>query len=75
MVDLQAKSQKLRERSKRIIAILTGLSYNSASECLDRAGGDLKTAIVMSKTGLDKRSAQSRLEKAHGSVRRAIRDE
>jgi N-acetylmuramic acid 6-phosphate etherase len=75
MVDLQAKSQKLTERSKRIISILTGLSYDEASKYLDKAGGDLKTAIVMSKTGLDRSSARSRLQNAEGSVKRAIRGE
>jgi N-acetylmuramic acid 6-phosphate etherase len=75
MVDLQAKSQKLTERSKRIISTFTGLSYDEASRCLERAGGDLKTALVMSKTGLDKSSAQSRLHSAKGSVKRAIRGE
>ena len=75
MVDLQAKSQKLRERSKRIISILTGLSYEEASDRLKKAKGNLKAAIVMSKADLDLPSALSRLEEAGGNVKRAIRGE
>jgi N-acetylmuramic acid 6-phosphate etherase len=72
MVDLQAKSQKLKERSKRIISVLTGLSYKEASRLLSEAGGNLKAAIVMSKAGIGLSSALSRLRKADGNVRRAI---
>ncbi|MFQ5905510.1 MAG: N-acetylmuramic acid 6-phosphate etherase [bacterium] len=72
MVDLQAKSQKLEERAKRIITILTGVSYDEASQYLRRSGGNLKATIIMIKTGLDLSGALERLEKAGGSVKRAI---
>jgi N-acetylmuramic acid 6-phosphate etherase len=73
MVDLQPKSQKLRERSKRIMTILGGMTYEEASRTLRSAGGDLKTAIVMVKTGEDVAAARGRLAKAGSNVKRAIR--
>lgn len=75
MVDLQVKSQKLAERSKRILAVLASVSYQEASQYLDRAKGNLKAAIVIIKTGEDLSSALDSLKKAGGSVKRAIRGE
>lgn len=75
MVDLQVKSQKLEERSKRILTVLTDASYQEASQYLDRAKGNLKTAIVMIKTGEDFSSASDKLKKAGGNVKKAIRGE
>ncbi len=75
MVDLQAKSRKLIERSKRIIVTLTGLSYEDAAEALDRAEGNLKAAIVMIRTGLQLGQALERLKESSGNVKRAIRSE
>jgi N-acetylmuramic acid 6-phosphate etherase len=75
MVDLQSRSQKLIERSKRIIVILTGLSYEDAALALDRAGGNLKAAIVMIKAGLELEQALERLKESKGNVKRATRSE
>lgn len=75
MVDLQVKSQKLEERSKRILTVLTDVSYQEASQYLDRAKGNLKAAIVMTKTGEDFSSASDKLKKAGGNVKKAIRGE
>ena len=75
MVDLQVKSQKLAERTKKILAVLAGVSYQEASQSLERAKGNLKAAIVMVKTGEDLSSASNKLKKTGGSVKRAIRGE
>lgn len=75
MVDLQANSQKLTERAKKIIVTLIGVSYEKASELLEGARGDLKAAIIMAKSGVNLSSALKRLEKAKGNVKRAIRGE
>lgn len=75
MVDLQVKSQKLEERSKRILTVLTDASYQEASPYLDRAKGNLKAAIVMIKTGEDFSSASDKLKKAGGNVKKAIHGE
>ena len=72
MVDLQLGSDKARDRAKRIIAIVTGLDYESADDLLKRANWNLKAAIVMQITGLTHARAVTRLRKAHDVVRDAI---
>lgn len=72
MVDLQAKSKKLEERSKRIIMILTGLDYKKAEIFLKKAGGKVKTALVMTLAKVDKKEAEKRLKKSKGFVREAL---
>jgi N-acetylmuramic acid 6-phosphate etherase len=72
MVDVQAGSEKLRDRARRILAIVTGLEYDDTERLLRRAHGNVKAAIVMQKTGLPYARAASRLRAAHDSVREAI---
>lgn len=73
MVDLQMTSQKLEERSKRTVMMVTDLSYQEASALLERAGGHVKTALVMHLGGVDARDARQRLAAANGFVRDALR--
>lgn len=72
MVDLQAKSKKLEERSKRIIMILTGADYKKAEIFLKKAGGKVKTALLMTLAKVDKKEAEKRLKKSMGFVREAL---
>jgi N-acetylmuramic acid 6-phosphate etherase len=72
MVDLTATSEKLRERSRRIVMTVTGASYAEAVELLERAGGRVKTALVMRRLGVPREEAERRLEAAGGSVRAAL---
>jgi N-acetylmuramic acid 6-phosphate etherase len=72
MVDVQTGSEKLRDRARRIIAIVTGLPYDDADALLRRARWNVKAAIIMQKTGLTYPKALSRLRKAHDVVRDAI---
>jgi N-acetylmuramic acid 6-phosphate etherase len=72
MVDVQMGSEKLRDRARRIITIVTGLDYDEADGLLRRAHWNVKAAIVMQKTGLTYIRAMSRLRKAHDFVRDAI---
>ena len=72
MVDVQMGSEKLRDRARRIISIVTGLDYEAAGELLSRAHWNVKAAIVMQKTGLSYTRALSKLRKAHDFVRDAI---
>ena len=72
MVDLQVGSEKLKDRARRIIAIVTGLDYDEADKLLRRAHWDVKAAIVMQKTKLPYARALTRLRKAHDFVRDAI---
>ncbi|HTR82234.1 MAG TPA: N-acetylmuramic acid 6-phosphate etherase [Bacteroidota bacterium] len=72
MVDLQLTNAKLKERAKRIIITITGISYEAAGRYLSEADGQVKTAIVMAKAGVSKPDARRRLRKANGFVRKAI---
>src|SRR5258705_11070661 len=63
MVDVQMGSEKLRDRARRIITIVTGLEYEAADKLLRRARWNVKAAIVMQKAGLPYSQALSRLRK------------
>ena len=72
MVDLKAASEKLRERSKRIIMETCHLSYVDAAKALGRAGGSVKIAIVMAQKGLSRAGAKKLLLESEGFVHRAL---
>ena len=72
MVDLQMTNQKLVERSKRTVMLVTNLSYEEASRVLAEAGGHVKTALVMSLAGVTANEARARLTQANGFVRNAL---
>src|SRR5712671_1650188 len=72
MVDVQMGSEKLRDRARRIIVIVTGLDYDEADKLLRRAHWNVKAAIVMQKGKLTFAQALSRLRRAHDVVRDAI---
>jgi N-acetylmuramic acid 6-phosphate etherase len=72
MVDVQTGSEKLRDRARRIIMIVTGLEYDAADKLLRRARWNVKAAIVMQKSTLSYLQSLSRLRRAHNSVREAI---
>ncbi len=72
MVDLVATNDKLRARARRIVVELTGLAPAAAGRLLARAGGRVKTAVVMARTGSSRREAERRLVEAGGHLRRVI---
>jgi len=72
MVDVQTGSEKLKDRARRIVNIVTGLEYDDADRLLKVAHWNVKAAIVMQKTGLSYTKALSRLRKAHDSMREAL---
>ncbi|MEX2271318.1 MAG: N-acetylmuramic acid 6-phosphate etherase [Vicinamibacterales bacterium] len=72
MVDVKTGSEKLKDRARRIVGIVTGLDYDEAGELLKKARWDVKTAIVMQKTGTTYTAAQKKLKKADDSVRTAL---
>ena len=72
MIDLQMTNEKLRERAKRIVMIITGVDYKEAESYLEQSGWHVKTALVMVKAGVSKEEAAARLKKAGGFVRAAI---
>jgi len=73
MVDLQATSQKLIERSKRTIMLVTGVNYQTAQKYLKLSGGSVKTALVMILGKCSKTEALARLKQAGGFVRKALK--
>jgi len=72
MVDVHVGSEKLRDRARRIIVIVTGLDYDAADKLLQRAHWNVKAAIVMQKGGLTYVKSLVRLRRAHDFVRDAI---
>jgi N-acetylmuramic acid 6-phosphate etherase len=72
MVDVHTGSEKLKDRARRIVNIVTGMEYDDADRLLKKAHWNVKAAIVMQKTGLPYQKAMSRLRKAHDSMRDAI---
>src|SRR3954463_4343640 len=72
MVDVHTGSEKLKDRARRIVNIVTGLDYDDSDRILRKANWNVKAAIVMQKTGLPLPKALARLRKAHDSMREAI---
>jgi N-acetylmuramic acid 6-phosphate etherase len=72
MVDVQTGSEKLKDRARRIISVVTGLDYDEADGLLRRSKWNVKAAIVMQKAGLTLPQAIKRLKKADDSIREAI---
>ena len=72
MVDVQTGSEKLKDRARRIIGVVTGLDYDAADALLKRAKWNVKAAIVMQKSDLTLPQALRRLKKADDSIRDAI---
>ncbi len=73
MVDLQATSEKLIERSKRILMEVAGVSYSEAGRFLRQSRGEVKTAIVMILRNLNYTEARRLLRKADGFVWKTLR--
>ncbi len=72
MVDVQTSSEKLKDRARRIVNIVTDLSYDEADKLLRRARWNVKAAIVMQKAGISYQQAVARLRQADDFVREAI---
>ena len=73
MVNLRATSEKLKERSKKVLMDTCGLEYDEAAELLRGSGGSVKTAIVMKKTQSSKSRAEKWLRLSDGFVGEAIK--
>lgn len=72
MIDLQMNSEKLKERSKRVLMIITGVDYETAGEYLRKSDGHVKTAIVMILGETSRENAVMELSKVDGFVRTAL---
>lgn len=74
MVNIQPTNEKLIDRARRIIAAITGVSYDEASSLLN-AGDSVRTAILMHRLGLSRAEAEARLAAAKGRLRAALGEE
>lgn len=72
MVDVQTGSEKLKDRARRILSIVTGISYDEADALLRHAKWNVKAAIVMQKADLTLPQALKRLRKSDDSIRDAL---
>jgi len=72
MVDVRTGSDKLRDRARRMVHIVTGLELEATDALLKRAHWNVKAAIVMQKTGLPYQKALGRLRAAGDRLRDAI---
>jgi len=73
MVDVRPKSAKLRDRAKRIVMHITGISEEKAAQFLEASGWDVKTSIVMEKKGLSLEDSRELLENHNGFLREALK--
>jgi N-acetylglucosamine kinase-like BadF-type ATPase len=73
MVDLKATNRKLTDRTRRIVATLTGASDDEVLRLLGEASGELKTAVVMHQQGIDSTQARERLMQSNGQLRPHLR--
>jgi len=72
MVDLQPNSNKLIERGRGIVMMLTGEDYDAACALYEAAGRSVKVAVVMGRLGLARAEAEAKLADAGGFVARAL---
>ncbi len=72
MVDLQVTCQKLQDRGERILMETTGMERAAATTLLERAGGHVKTALVMHGRNVTRAEAKQQLDEAGGVVGRVI---
>lgn len=72
MVDVRPNSEKLIERAKGIVMMLTGLNYADASRVYDASGRRVKVAIVMERLQIDAADAEKRIQDGDGFLARAL---
>ena len=71
MVDMQARNAKLRRRAAVIVRQIVGCPEADAARHLEKAGGDVKTAILLG-LGLTIGDAKQILKRHGGNLRAAI---
>ena len=72
MVDVRASNDKLRARSRRIVALATGAADTEIEAALTATGGEVKDAILVLLAGVDGPSAARLLEESGGHLRAAL---
>ncbi|MDH6628878.1 N-acetylmuramic acid 6-phosphate etherase [Streptomyces sp. LBL] len=72
MVDVRASNDKLRARSRRIVALATGAPDDEIERALAATDGEVKHAILTILAGLDGPTAARLLESSGGHLRAAL---
>ncbi|MCA1219381.1 N-acetylmuramic acid 6-phosphate etherase [Streptomyces sp. 8L] len=72
MVDVRASNEKLRARSRRIVALATGASDAEIEAALTATDGEVKNAILTILGGVDGPTAASLLTQSRGRLRVAL---
>ncbi|MFE3408055.1 N-acetylmuramic acid 6-phosphate etherase [Streptomyces mirabilis] len=72
MVDVRASNEKLRARSRRIVALATGASDEEIERALAATDGEVKNAILTILGGVDGPTAARLLEESDGHLRAAL---
>ena len=72
MVDLRPTNEKLRDRSQRIVAEISGLQQPQAAELLNQCNGEVKTAIVAAIKGVAPDEGRRLLSQHQGHLRTTL---
>ncbi|MET9774735.1 N-acetylmuramic acid 6-phosphate etherase [Streptomyces sp. NPDC006367] len=72
MVDVRASNEKLRARSRRIVALATGAADDEVERALTATGGEVKHAILALLADVDGPTAARLLEDSGGRLRAAL---
>lgn len=72
MVDVRASNEKLRARSRRIVALATGASDEEIEAALAATDGEVKHAILTILGGVDGPTAARLLTESQGHLRAAL---
>jgi N-acetylmuramic acid 6-phosphate etherase len=72
MVDVRASNDKLRARSRRIVALATGAADEEIERALAATDGEVKNAILTILGGVDGPTAKRLLAQSGGHLRTAL---
>lgn len=72
MVDVRASNEKLRARSRRIVALATGADDEEVERALAATDGEVKNAILAILADVDGPTAARLLEETGGHLRAAL---
>jgi len=73
MVDVQPTSEKLKNRAKRIVMQISGISRQRAEHLLNKSNWNVKVAVIMGSKGLSFTEAKKRLVNCNGFLREALK--
>ncbi len=72
MVDVVATNKKLRRRALRLVMHLAAVDERHAGDLLERAGGNVKIAVVMQRRSVSAEGARHLLQASGGSLRASL---